>query len=129
MITRDMITKMDDQKRSVRKKIYVKIYEQFCRKIQHAVAMNQKQVFLQVPPFLLGYPSYSLEQAATYLKRQLERSGFDAILSSPISLFVTWFPQAKQVVPVQIIDEAEEDVTLPSLINLKKAANKYRSAH
>ena len=126
-----MITKMEAEKRNVRKQVYTKIYEQFCRKIQSVVSANHKHIVLTVPPFLLGFPSYNLERAATYLKRQLERSGFDVNYVSPISLFVSWYPVAKtqsaKVPPPRFLEPIpEEDASLPALVNLRKAANKYR---
>jgi len=129
MITRDMINKMDTQKRRVRKETYTKIYEQFCRKIQNAATMNQKQVMLTIPPFVLGFPMFSLVAASSYIKRQIERSGFDVVVVSPNSLFVSWYPAASQPtkVPPRFVETiAEEDTSLPSLVNLRKAANKYR---
>lgn len=125
-----MITKIENQKKRVLKETYTKIHEQFCRKIQSAVALNQKQVILTVPPFLLGFPTYNLEKACVYLKRQLERSGFDVAYMSPIVLFVSWFPVAakKQELPRYEHQEVpEQDELLPSLINLRKTANKYRA--
>jgi hypothetical protein len=131
MITRDMITKMDGEKRRVRKQVYTKIYEQFCRKIQSVVSVNHKHIILTVPPFMLGFPVYNVAQAATYLKRQLERSGFDVSTVSGVSLFVSWYPPVqKQTVepPPRFIEPIlEDDMTmLPTLVNLRKAANKYK---
>jgi hypothetical protein len=130
MITRDMITKMDVEKRRVRKKVYTRIFEQFCRKIQSVVSAGHKHVILTVPPFLLGFPVYNPAQAGLYLKRQLERSGFDVIMVTQVSLFVAWYPtpaEKRTVVPPRVLEPIpEEDPTLPSLVNLRKAANKYR---
>jgi hypothetical protein len=124
-----MITKLENQKRRVRKEIYTKIYEQFCRKIQGAVTSQQRQVVLQVPPWVLGFPSYNMESAGAYLKRQLEHSGFDVAMLSPTSLFVSWYPKTQSVKeppPRFLAPIPEEDPSLPSLVNLRKAANKYR---
>jgi hypothetical protein len=133
MITRDMINKMDAEKRRVKKEIYKRIHEQFCRKIQSVASAGHRQVLLTVPPFVLGYPTYDVTKAALYLKRQLQNGGFDVNFAHPASLFVTWFPESKKhedVLPVyeHLAPIPEEDTTLPSLINLKKAANKYRSS-
>jgi hypothetical protein len=127
-----MINKMDSEKRKVRKEVYTRIYEQFCRKIQSVASGGHKQLMLTVPPFLLGYPTYDLTQAALYLKRQLTISGFDVVFAKPASLFVSWFPvsQKQAVVPAYEtpMSAPEEDSTLPSLVNLRKAANKYRAS-
>jgi hypothetical protein len=135
MITRDMINKMDADKRRIKKEIYIKIHEQFCRKIQSVAAANHKQVMLTVPPFLLGYPTYDETQAALYLKRQLINGGFDVAFAHPSSLLVSWFPKAKkhlEEIPSTYYSTGgvppPEDTSLPSLVNLRKAANRYRGA-
>ena len=131
IITRDMINKMDAEKRRIKKEIYTKIHEQFCRKIQSVAVVGHKQVFLTVPPFLLGYPTYDETQAALYLKRQLVNGGFDVAFAQPSSLLVSWFPKAKkhlEEIPSTYygVQPPEEDTSLPSLVNLRKAANRYR---
>ncbi len=132
MITRDMIDKMDADKRRIKKEIYTKIHEQFCRKIQSVAVVGHKQVFLTVPPFVMGFPTYNVTQAAGYLKRQLQNGGFDVSFAHPASLMVSWFPKAKKHLEEEaqhfhVQPPPEEDASLPSLVNLRKAANKYRS--
>jgi Family of unknown function (DUF5759) len=122
MITVHKINQIEDRRRKIKKEIYTKIYEQFCRKIQIAVAANQKYVILQVPSFLLGYPSYDVDKAAVYLKRQLILGGFSVRDIDYVQFCVAW--HVRKLEPIQ--ETSSEEVCLPSLINLKKAANKYR---
>ena len=130
MINVHKIKQIEDSRRRVKKEIYTKIYEQFCRKIQNAVAANQKQVMVQVPSFLLGYPSYDIEKAASYLKRQLELGGFAVNPISTINFHVSWhISKSSKPPPVQqqmVPEPPTFDEGFPSLINLTKAANKYR---
>jgi len=127
-----MINKMDAEKRRVKKEIYTRIHEQFCRKIQSVASAGHKQVLLTVPLFLLGYPTYNVTQAAVYLKRQLQNGGFTVNFAQPSSLLVSWYPESKkqqEELPVyhqHLLPIPEEDTSLPSLVNLRKAANKYR---
>ena len=134
MININMIKKIEDSKRKVKKDIYIKIFEQFCRKIQIAVDGNQKEVFLEVPIFLLGYPSYDIETAAVYLKRQLELSGFKVLPLSTISFNVSWYTEKEKKQRVTYNEPPPKydptpptftDEQFPSLINLKKAAKRY----
>jgi len=130
MITRHELNKMDAVKRSVKKEAYKKIYEQFCRTIHAVATAGHKHAMLTVPPFLLGYPIYDVTQAAVYLKRQLTNGGFDVTFVYPSSLVVTWFPESKTPAVQESVSYSTpvlDDDTLPSLINLRKAANKYRS--
>ncbi len=132
MININKIKKIEESKRKIKKEIYTKIFEQFSRKIQVAVDTGNKQIVLQVPEFVLGYPSYDIEKAAVYLKRQLELSGFQVYPLSTISFTVSWYTQreVKQEPQLPQYDPAPpsfSDEQFPSLINLKKAAKKYSS--
>ena len=131
MITRDMINKIDGEKRRIRKETYTKIYEQFSRQIQQAVSINQRQIFLQVPSFLFGHTSFNQENATMYLKRQFIRAGFDVTDFTSTSFIVSWYPQSVKKEQEKIEEPYENTVPttegLPSLINLKKAANRYRT--
>jgi len=125
------IKKIEESKRKVKKEIYKKIFEQFSRKIQISVEANQKQIFLEVPTFLIGYPSFCVETAAMYLKRQLELSGFKVIPVSNMAFNVSWYSHKRAVAveaPPLRYDPTPpsfSDEQFPSLINLKKAAKRY----
>lgn len=135
MINVHMIQKIEDSKRQIKKEIYKKIYEQFNRKIIASVQCNQKQVLLQVPSFLLGYPTFDVRSAAVYLKRQLENAGFTVEYLSTTSFHVSWVPKQSKgpsgssghaVLPEYENQQTIEDQDFPSLVNLKKIANRYR---
>jgi hypothetical protein len=121
MILRDII-QIEKKRTDIKKQIYQKIFEQFTRKIKMSVELGQKQVFLQVPAFLFGFPTFDRAKATDYLKRQLERSGFDVTKIDEYDLYVSWFKAAKPQ------KEPEESSELPNLANLRKLAIKYGSA-
>ena len=130
MININKIKKIEESKRQIKKEIYKKIFEQFSRKIQVCVNASQKQTFLQVPEFLLGYPSYDINRAAIYLKRQLELSGFQVLPVSNSGFTVSWFTKKEKHEPLPEYHQLPappsfSDEKFPSLINLKKAAKKY----
>jgi hypothetical protein len=129
MITINTIKKIEESKRKIKKEIYTKIFEQFSRKIQISVHAGQKQTFVEVPVFLLGYPSYNIENAAVYLKRQLELSGFRVIAVSASGFNVSWFTQRRkhqeEPPPFELPAPQFSEDQFPSLINLKKAAKRY----
>ena len=132
MININKIKQIEESRRQVKKEIYKKIFEQFCRKIQISVDANQKQVFLEVPIFLIGYPTYDVEIAAVYIKRQLELSGFKVLPISTIAFNVSWYSEKekrKQQAPSRFEPVPQppsfSDEQFPSLINLKKAAKRY----
>jgi hypothetical protein len=123
MISVDEIARLTEKKNKLKKETYVKLYEQASRKIRHAVEFGVKYALFQVPSFLMGYPMFDRFKAAAYVKRQLERGGFTVTVVGDHELSITW--RVKKVVSEKNSEEEPED--FPSLVNLKKAANKYRS--
>ena len=125
MLSVDDIHKIEKQRRDARKEIYRKIYEQFCRKIKQCVELGESQAFLRTPSYLIGYPTFDRERATLYLKRQLELGKFDVTKISEIDLYVSWKKRGKSEGTPAPQLEHEDDV-FPTLMNLKKAAAKYR---
>ena len=122
MINARDIAKIENRRKEIKKEIYTKIYEQFSRKIRQNVELGQKQVFLNVPAFLLGMPTFDRDKATEYLKRQLERAEFVVTKTGSYELHVTW--NVKKTEP----EREPETEEFPTLMNLRKAANKYRRA-
>jgi hypothetical protein len=129
MINIRKIKEIEEARRRVKKETYKKIFDQFSRKIQVSVDAYQKQVFLEVPTFVLGYPSYDVAKAAAYLKRQLLHSGFRVECVSHTVFNVSWYSEKeKKEKELPVYDPAPpsfSDESFPSLINLKKAAKRY----
>jgi hypothetical protein len=125
MISVNDIHKLEDKKKAVRKEIYKKIYEQFCKKIKLSVEMGLKSVVLTVPNFVLGYPTFDQNKAALYLGRQLTNAGFFVKHISPLDIDVSWRRKNKRKEEEEI---HSEEHNLPTLINLKKLAAKHKGA-
>jgi hypothetical protein len=122
MISINDVTKIDEKRKQIRKEIYMRIYEQFSRKIKQCVELGHKQVFLTVPSFVVGYPTFDRGAAARYMTRQLKLGGFDVRLVSDYDMYVSWIIPKKVKEKVVEPDETE----FPDLMNLKKMADKYR---
>ena len=122
MISINDVTKIDEKRKQIKKEIYTRIYEQFSRKIKQSVELGHKQVFLTVPTFVVGYPTFDRSAAARYIMRQLKLGGFDVRLISEYDIYVSW------VVPKKTKDKSveSEEPDFPDLMNLKKMADKYR---
>jgi len=123
MISVDEISRVIEKKNKIKKETYVKLYEQASRKIRRTVDFGGKYVIFQVPSILLGYPVYDRLKATAYIKRQLIRGGFEVAIVDDYDLHITW-----KVSKVATGDEKPTEDDFPTLVNLKKAANKYRSA-
>jgi hypothetical protein len=122
MISINEVTKIDEKRKQIKKEIYTRIYEQFSRKIRQCVELGHKQVFLTVPSFVVGYPTFDRGAAARYIMRQLKLGGFDVRLVSDYDMYVSWIIPKKVKEKVVEPDETE----FPDLMNLKKMADKYR---
>ena len=122
MISIDEVTKIDEKRKQIRKEIYTRIYEQFSSKIRQSVEYGHKQIFLTVPSFVLGYPSFDRSAAARYLVRQLMLGGFTVKLVSDYDLYVSWIISKKK----KERKNEESDQEFPNLMNLKKIAKQNK---
>ena len=123
MISINDVTRIDEKRKQIKKDIYIRIYEQFSRKIKQGVEMGNKQLFLTVPMFVIGYPTFDRPAACRYVARQFQLSGFDVRLVSEYDIYVSWVvPKKKKEKRVE-----SEEPDFPDLMNLKKMADKYRT--
>ena len=123
MLSINDITKIDDKRKQIKKEIYKRIYEQFSRKIKQCVELGHKQVFLIIPSFVVGYPTFDRIAAARYIMRQLQLGGFIVRHINDHELYVSWdIPKKKK----EKIPQQDEEEDFPNLMNLKKMADKYR---
>lgn len=122
MISVDEISRLTVKKNKLKKETYVRLYEQASRKIRQSVNFGTKYAIFQVPSFLIGYPMFDRFKATAYIKRQLERGGFVVTVTGDHELHISW--KVKKVASETKAADDPED--FPSLVNLKKAANKYR---
>jgi len=124
MISVKEILEIENKRKKIKKEIYTKIYEQFCKRIKMSVEMGTKYTDLAVPTFLMGYPTFNQYQAAVYLRRQLINAGFVVKNTSPTEFRVSWEARSSH----NKLSPPEEPEALPSLINLKKLASKHKGA-
>jgi hypothetical protein len=115
-----------EKKRFETKKEYYKaLLEQFCRKIKVASERGQKDTIVTVPQFLVGFPIYDLPTTVTYMARQMTRLGYIVQLVGPLDMRVQWTKSSNLETELEK-EVVEPDVYLPSLVNLKKTAQKLR---
>lgn len=127
MINVKQINEIEDKRRTKKKEIYKTIYAQFSNKIKCAVDMKQRYVHLRVPVFVMGYPTYDIHHAASYLQRQLKLGGFDVKPISEIDFVVTWKLKSTSSKPRnKRVTTQSDDGSCTSFANLRKIANKYR---
>jgi hypothetical protein len=120
MINVEEISQIVNKRNRMKKETYVEIYKQITRKVRRAVETGRKYIDAEIPPFLVGYIAYDRLQATNYIKRQLENAGFTVDVLRDFELRITW-----KVTKTHRTNEPEID-EFPTLMNLKKAANRYR---
>lgn len=127
MINIKEIQEIENKRKKIKKEIYTKIYEQFCKKIRMSVDMGVRHAEVSVPSFVIGYPTFDQYQASTYLKRQLTNAGFTVkYTTSPLHFLVSW-NVSRPTGSSKSEPPPEEPGALPSLINLKKLASKHKN--
>ena len=124
MISINDVTKIDDRRRQIKKEIYKKIYEQFARKIRKSVEFGNKQIFLTIPTFVIGYPTFDRAAATQYVARQFINGGFNVKIVGSYEIYVNWIKEKSK--GEKHTDETISETNFPDLINLKKIANKFR---
>lgn len=114
----------EKKRRDVRKETYKALLEQFSRKIKTQSDMGAHDALLTVPPFLIGFPRYSLPRTIEYMQRQLVRLGYSVERVGPTTFRVEW----GHVAAADATHEQTHDPTdiLPGLVNLQKTAQRLR---
>ena len=115
-----------EKKRDLAKQEYYRaLLEQFCRKIRVSSELGNKDAILTVPPFVVGFPRYDLPMTVGYMCRQLQRLGYIVNLVGPLDIRVQW-NRASGLDSEMKKEELDPGTYLPSLVNLKKTAEKLR---
>jgi hypothetical protein len=115
----------EKKRESAKKEYYRALLEQFCRKIRVSSELGNKDAILTVPPFVIGFPKYDLPSSVGYMCRQLQRLGYIVTLVGPLDIRVQWTKVALLENEMEK-EEADPGTYLPSLVNLKKTAEKLK---
>ena len=122
MLSVQDLAKMEKVRQDIKKEIYKSILGQFSRKIKARFDLGDKSTVLTVPPFVVGFPRYDLPIAVRYMGRQLVRLGYKVTMVTPTSYEVSW----DKVKPAEEVEVIEPEFEFPSLMNLKKTADRYK---
>ena len=118
------LQKADQAKKEIKKETYRKILEQISKKIQVSSEIGNKNLIVTIPAFVMGFPSFNQETAATYIQRQLNNGGYKTNRLSTTSIYIDWNKPKGE----KITDDKKpvDDLDIPSFMNLKKYAAKYK---
>ena len=121
----DEVQQIDHRKRELKKKLYTELYERASSKVRQVADLGLHETWIQVPSFLIGFPSFDLKNASQYVERQFVNGGFFVKLYDNGQLFVSWYPKTSKKIK-KSKEPKEPENEFASLANLKKAADKYR---
>ena len=132
LILANDLQKEKDAKRAIKKETYKQILEQVSRKIKNAAAAGKEQLVVTIPVFVMGCPTFDPATAAIYIERQLKNGKYKTTFINQVSILVDWEKQRRPVPTKGSSSKTErsvleEEYQLPSLINLKKYAQKYNA--
>jgi hypothetical protein len=114
-------------KKNLKKELYTRILSQFCRRIDMFHTLGKTDCSLRVPEFVFGYPAYDVFPVTLYMHRQLVRLGYRTSVLGEGLLHVAWGPKPKKKSTTK--NNTEEDSSLPSFANLRKAADDLRKKY
>jgi hypothetical protein len=123
MISAKELIERNKTKNTVKKETYTKIMTQMCRKIEVAHTMGKEGTELKIPEFLFGYPMYDMRNVTIFVFRQLKRLGYRTSVLDVGRIYVAWNEKKPEKI------SKEEKSTLPTLSNLKKAADNIRKKY
>ena len=113
-------------KNAIKKQTYGEILEQISRKIKRSSTVGNTNLIVTIPSFVMGCPTFDPVSATTYILRQLKNGGYKPTRITMTSILVDWTPVKISTEPKHTERHVlEQDYQIPSLINLKKYANKY----
>jgi hypothetical protein len=115
----------EKKRENAKKEYYRALLEQFCRKIRVSSELGNRDAVLTVPPFVVGFPRYDLPSTVGYMCRQLQRLGYIVNLVGPLDIRVQWTKVATLETEMEK-EEVDPGTYLPSLVNLKKTAEKLK---
>lgn len=113
-------------KKTLKKELHQRILTQLCRKIELNYSMGNTECTLKIPEYIFGYPAFDMTQMTFYMHRQLSHLGYRTSILVSGLLHVAWGKHKKKET---LKKELEFDDDLPSLANLKKAADTLRKKY
>lgn len=90
MINVDKLKKDAEERRKFKKKCFKKILEMTLTKIEIVAKTNITNTWFEIPMFVLGFPSFEIDDCANYIIKKLKKNGFKVFFLKPNFLFINW---------------------------------------
>jgi hypothetical protein len=128
MLSAKDLQERNKTRKNMKKELYKRILVQLCRKIDMNHTLGNSECMLRIPEFIFGYPAFDTNQVTLYMYRQLINLGYRTSVLDSVHgvIYVAW---GKKPTKKQSSAREENDGDLPSLANLKKAADTLRKKY
>lgn len=120
------LQKAETHRKQIKKDTYTKILDQISKKIQTISESKGTSTIVSIPPLIMGFPIYNREAATIYIERQLKNGGYFVRRVSDHDIYVDWKVRKKPDEDASRAPDIDDDMGLPSFLNLKKYAAKYK---
>lgn len=129
MLSAKDLEERNKNKKNMKKELYKRILVQLCRKIDMNHTLGNSSCMLRVPEFIFGYPAFDTGHVTLYMYRQLVHLGYRTSVIDSVRglIYVAW--GKKPTVSKKNQHQQEDNDELPSLANLKKAADSLRKKY
>ena len=77
-------------KKKIKKECFKKILELINNKILLISKTEETSTWFEIPLFMLGYPTYDINECSSYLKLKLETKEFKVNFLEPNILLINW---------------------------------------
>lgn len=90
MVSVDDIKKEKKKKNLFKKACFKHILELVNNKIILISKTEARQTYYEIPLFVIGYPTYEIEEAKNYICNKLEKKGFKVFFLNPNIILINW---------------------------------------
>ena len=90
MVNINELKKEEENRKSLKKQCFNKILEFINNKIILVSRANSKRTWYEIPLFLLGHPTYEMDECSSYLIKKLSKNGFNVNFLNPNILLINW---------------------------------------
>jgi hypothetical protein len=85
------LIKEQKEREERKKKTFDKIYSFIENKIILASGSDYYHTWYQIPEFLVGLPTYSIDECQKYIQTKLKKDGFQTEFFDPNIILIKWF--------------------------------------
>lgn len=90
VLTVDDIQEINEEKEKIKFETFDRIVRDIDSKIYKKVYLNENQIFIRVPPFVVGEPLYDWKELIKYTYSSLKSRGFKLKYIADGQIYVTW---------------------------------------